>query len=109
MDTRDFAEAFVGHLARDDFHTVGSLAAYLALPDEERSGDEANIVDTRVSRTLLEALGYASAEIDYNSNKENLRPDFVIRVRDFPGCCFIVEDKSMPIRLTQTPTICSVL
>ena len=43
---------------------------------------------------LLEALGYASSEIDYNAGKDNLRPDFVIRIRDFPGCCFIVEDKT---------------
>jgi hypothetical protein len=94
VETKDFAEAFVGRLARDDFHTAGSLAAYLGSPEEERGGDEANIVDTRVSRALLEALGYASAEIDYNAGKDNLRPDFVIRIRDFPGCCFIIEDKA---------------
>lgn len=94
METKDFAEAFIGRLARADFHAIGSLAAYLALPERERGGDEANIVDLRVSRVLLEALGYGGAEIDYNAGKDNLRPDFVIRIRDFPGCCFIVEDKA---------------
>ena len=94
MEAKDFAEAFVGRLARDDFHTVGSLSAYLALPETERAGDEANIVDLRVSRVLLEALGYGGAEIDYNAGKDSLRPDFVVRIRSFPGCCFIVEDKT---------------
>ncbi len=94
VDTKDFADCFVGRLARDDFHTAGSLAAYLALPDGDRRGDEANIVDLRVSLVLLEALGYGGAEIDYNLGKDNLRPDFVVRIRDFPGCCFIIEDKT---------------
>ena len=84
MDTKDFAEAFVGRLARDDFHASGSLAAYLSIPEKDRSGDEANIVDVRISRVLLEALGYTGSEIDYNANKENLRPDYVVRIRDFP-------------------------
>nr|WP_294545545.1 N-6 DNA methylase [uncultured Rhodopila sp.] len=94
METKEFAEALVGQLARDNFHTVGSLAAYLALPERDRGGDEANIVDSRISRLLLEALGYGGAEIDYNAGKDNLRPDFVVRIRAFPGCCFIVEDKA---------------
>lgn len=94
MDTKEFAENFIGRLAREDFHVKGSLAAYLDLPDRDRGGDEANIVDSRVSRMLLEALGYGGAEIDYNAGKDNLRPDYVLRIRDFPGCCFIIEDKA---------------
>jgi hypothetical protein len=94
VDTKDFAEAFVGRLARDDFHASGSLAAYLSIPEKDRSGDEANIVDVRISRVLLEALGYTGSEIDYNASKENLRPDYVVRIRAFPECCFIIEDKA---------------
>ncbi len=94
METKDFADSFIGRLARDDFHSVGSLTAYLALPEKERGGDEANIIDSRVTRLLLESLGYGGAEIAYNAIKDNLRPDFTITIRDFPGCCFIVEDKT---------------
>jgi type I restriction enzyme M protein len=102
VETKDFVEAFIGRLARDDFHSVGSLAAYLALPERDRGGDEANIVDLRVSRVLLEALDYGAAEIDYNAGKDNLRPDFVVRIRDFPGCCFIVEDKTTTERRLES-------
>lgn len=94
MNTKEFAEAFIGRLARDDFHADGSLAAYLARPTQDRSGDEANIVDRRITQTLLECLGYSAAEAEYNVSKNNLRPDFSVRIRDFPGCCFIVEDKA---------------
>lgn len=102
METKDFAEAFVGRLARDDFHTTGSLAAYMALPERDRIDDEANIVDLRVSWALLEALGYGGAEIDYNASKDSLRPDFVVRIRNFPGCCFIVEDKTTTERRLES-------
>lgn len=94
METKDFAEAFIGCLAQDDFHRTGSLAAYLALPEAARNGDEANIVDLRISRILLGALGYAGLEVDYNASKDNLRPDFAVRISDFPGCCFVIEDKA---------------
>jgi hypothetical protein len=46
------------------FTRQGSLAAYLSIPEKDRSGDEANIVDVRISRVLLEALGYTGSEID---------------------------------------------
>ena len=94
MQATDFAEAFIGRLARGDFDRVGSLTAYLALPDSDRAGDEANIVDARVTRILLEALGYQGAEIIYNEANRGLRPDYEIRISRYPECCFIVEDKS---------------
>ena len=102
MEAKDFSDAFIGRLARDDFHVKGSLAAYLALPEKDRGGDEANIVDLRISRVLLEVLGYGGAEIDYNAGKDNLRPDYVIRIHDFPGCCFIIEDKVTNERRLET-------
>jgi hypothetical protein len=94
LETVHFANALIGRLAQGNFHTSGSLAAYLALPERDRGGDEANIVDSRVTRLLLEALGYEASEINYNAAKDNLRPDFEIKIRDFPGSCFIVEDKT---------------
>jgi hypothetical protein len=94
LETVDFANALIGRLAQENFHTSGSLAAYLALPERDRGGDEANIVDSRVTRLLLEALGYQASEINYNAAKDNLRPDFEIKIRDFPGSCFIVENKT---------------
>ena len=94
LEPSDFAQAFIGRLASNDFHVVGSLTSYLALPDSQRSGDEANIVDMRITRVLLEALGYQPAEINYNVAKDSLRPDYEIRIRGYPNCCFAVEDKA---------------
>ena len=44
---------------------------------------------------LLRALGYTSNEIDYNDQNANLRPDFAVRIAEYPRqACFIVEDKN---------------
>ncbi|MDA8253166.1 MAG: hypothetical protein M0Z28_28905, partial [Rhodospirillales bacterium] len=94
MSVEAFAEAFIGRLAADDFHACGSLAAYLARPEAERSGDEADVIDQRVTRTLLAALGYAVAEFEYNVGRDNLRPDYVVQIARYPLCCFVVEDKA---------------
>ncbi|MEZ7524414.1 HsdM family class I SAM-dependent methyltransferase [Burkholderia vietnamiensis] len=90
-----FLAAFIGRLADDQFSTDGCLAAYLSIPETNRTGDEANIVDQRVTKILLQSLGYADREIDYNEQHGSLRPDFAIRIPEYPRqACFIVEDKS---------------
>lgn len=90
-----FLTSFIGELASDHFSTDGCLASYLATPDINRTGDEANIVDLRITKNLLIALGYASKEIDYNDQKGALRPDYAIRIAEYPRpACFIVEDKN---------------
>lgn len=53
-----FLTAFVGELAGDHFSTDGCLASYLATPDINRLGDEANIIDLKITTCLLSALGY---------------------------------------------------
>ena len=68
------------------------------MPENERSGDEANIVDQRITKSLLDALGYAGKEIDYNDQHGSLRPDYAIKIDEYPrSACFIVEDKSTAI------------
>ena len=94
LEGTDFAAAFLERLASNAFHDVGSMTDYLALPASRRTGDEANIVDLRVTRALLESLGYQAAEINYNVGKDNLRPDYEIRIARYPDCCFVVEDKT---------------
>ncbi|MEI7996038.1 MAG: hypothetical protein WCH01_14165 [Methylococcaceae bacterium] len=90
-----FVNSFIGVLADDHFSTDGSLPAYLSTPESNRSGDEANIVDHRITQVLLLSLGYATKEIDYNEQHGTLRPDFAIKIDEYPRpACFIVEDKN---------------
>jgi hypothetical protein len=90
-----FLTSFIGTLADDHFSTDGCLAHYLATPGIDRSGDEANIVDLRITQLLLSALGYASKEIDYNDQKGAMRPDYAVKIAEYPRpACFIVEDKN---------------
>jgi hypothetical protein len=90
-----FLESFVGGLASPKFSAEGSLADYLALPAEQRRGDEAKVVDARVTQLLIESLGYARRECEYNAQVERQRPDFVVKIKEYPRpACFIVEDKS---------------
>ena len=90
-----FLNCFVGALASDQFSTSGSLPAYLSTPESTRSGDEANIVDQRITKLLLDALGYGINEIDYNEQHRTLRPDYAVKIPEYPRpACFIVEDKN---------------
>ena len=93
-----FLNLFIGTLAADQFSTSGSLSSYLSIPDDLRSGDEANIVDQRIAGTLLNALGYDLNEIDYNNQKGNLRPDFAVSIPEYPRpACFIIENKNTAV------------
>jgi type I restriction enzyme M protein len=90
-----FMHDFVGYLASDEFSEYGSLSKYLKRPESDRCGDEANIVDMKITSILLFALGYAPKEWDYNTQKGNMRPDFSIKIPEYPRpACFIVEDKA---------------
>ena len=94
MTTEEFADAFIGRLAQDSFHACGALSAYLELPEADRGGDEANIVDARVTRLLIEALGFGISEARYNQHKEQQRPDYTLEIREYPGVCLVIEDKA---------------
>ena len=90
-----FITQFIGGLASDTLTVQGSLNAYLAQPEAERSGDEAHFIDFKITPLLLACLGYASKEVSYNAQKKNLRADFVLKIEEYPDrACFIVEDKS---------------
>ena len=89
-------------MANDALTSEGNLLSYLAKPEYERSGDEANLVDFKITQSLIALLGYAPREVTYNQQKKNLRADFVVQIDEYPDrACFIVEDKSTAhVRLT---------
>ena len=72
---------------------------YLNRADNQRSGDEASIVDTALVSPLLGLLGFAPAERVYNLARLNGRPDFAPEDAVL-GTCFMVEDKSTSLQLT---------
>src|SRR5216683_1325580 len=69
---------------------------YLALPPQDRSNDEADAVDERFARYILNWLGFTN-EDDWNYNrpqsgKKTNRPDFSVHAS--VGKAFIWEDKN---------------
>lgn len=91
----DFLKQFIGGLASPKLSSKGDLTTYLSGPQSERSGDEANIVDLRVSQALILALGYTTKDFKYNELKDHLRPDFEIKITEYPNrACFVIEDKN---------------
>jgi len=72
---------------------------YLNRSDNQRSGDEASIVDTAIVGPLLGLLGFAPAARVYNLARLNGRPDFAPEDAVL-GTCFMVEDKSTALSLT---------
>ena len=72
-----------------------SYADYLQLPANQRSNDEADIVDRQFTHKLLEWLGYISGDVIYNRPtpaQPGNKPDFVVKISG--STAFIVEDKS---------------
>ena len=68
---------------------------YLDLPAAERRNDEADAVDQRFARAVLEWLGFDESDWNYNRPQEGQkanRPDYVIR--SGVGTAFIWEDKN---------------
>ena len=47
---------------------------YLSLPDEDRHGDEANVVDNRFTQALLSWLGWTQGDYDYNAPEASGSP-----------------------------------
>ncbi len=75
---------------------------YLIKPEGKRSGDEANAVDIRFTRYVLEWLGFSDSEWSYNepqAGQKANRPDYVIR--GAIGVAFIWEDKNSTLELSE--------
>ncbi|MEJ7847799.1 MAG: N-6 DNA methylase [Pyrinomonadaceae bacterium] len=94
-DFDQFLDSLFSKLAADNFYQSESLTHYLNLPSVDRSGDEANIVDAKITSILIEALGYSSGEVQYNLASANRkRTDFTVRIADYPRPCFVAESKN---------------
>lgn len=94
----DFLTDFFKIFASKTFRG-GNYLSYLKRSNEQRSGDEAPIVDTAIVGPILGLLGFAPAERVYNQQRQNGRPDFAPADALY-GTCFIVEDKSTSLQLT---------
>ena len=97
MSATNFIADFIGGLARDDFYNGQTFPGYFDRDPSARSGDEANIVDDKISRLLLVALGFSDAERGYNPVKDHRRVDFETRISLYPRPCFVIEDKNTTI------------
>jgi len=94
-DFDSFIEKLFNDLTDDSFYQSDSLTKYLSLPTAQRSNDEANIVDDKITRKLISALGYSSGEIQYNLPQANKkRTDFTVRISEYPRPCFVAESKN---------------
>ena len=94
----DFLAGFFKIFASKTFRG-GDYLEYLNRPNEQRSGDEASIVDRAIIGPLLDLLGFAPAEQVYNQQHLNGRPDFAPTDALY-STCFMVEDKSTSRELT---------
>ena len=86
----DFLTNFFKIFASKTFRG-GDYLEYLNRPSEQRSGDEASVVDRAIIAPLLDLLGFAPAEQVYNQQRLNGRPDFAPADALY-GTCFMVED-----------------
>lgn len=99
MSATNFIAGFIGNLAREDFYAGQTFAQYFERDPATRGGDEANIVDDKISRLLLISLGFGDAERDYNAVKDQRRADFVAKLpKIYPRPCFVIEDKNTAIQ-----------
>jgi type I restriction enzyme M protein len=94
----EFLPAFFGIFTRRSFRGADFLN-YLNRSEDQRSGDEASIVDTAIASPLLGLLGFEAGERVYNQQHLGDRPDFAPSDPVY-GTCFIVEDKSTSLALT---------
>lgn len=94
----EFLPAFFALFTQTGFRGA-DFSAYLTRPANQRSGDEASVVDTALIGPLLGLLGFAPAERVYNLQKGADRPDFAPEDAAY-GTCFMAEDKSTSLALT---------
>lgn len=93
----DFLPAFFAVFTPSSFRGA-DFPGYLDRPANQRTDDEASIVDTAVVIPLLGLLGFAPGEQAYNRQKHGDRPDFAPENALY-GTCFVVEDKATALPL----------
>jgi type I restriction-modification system DNA methylase subunit len=97
----DFLAGFQHIFTRTGFRGV-DFRTHLARPANQRSGDEASIVDRAIVGPLLELLGFAPGDQNYNVQRRGDRPDYAPSVAVY-GTCFVVESKNTTTTLTLNP------
>ncbi|NNJ10998.1 N-6 DNA methylase [Chloroflexales bacterium ZM16-3] len=96
--TPDFLAQFQHIFTRNGFRG-GDFQTYLTKPTNQRSGDEASIVDRAIVAPLLDLLGFAPGDQNYNLQRRGDRPDYAPSVEVY-GTCFVVESKNTTLTLT---------
>lgn len=97
----DFLAGFQDISTRRGFRGV-DFRTHLTRPIRERSGDEASVVDRAIVAPLLDLLGFAPGDQNYNVQQRGDRPDYAPSAEVY-GTCFIVESKNTTTTLTLTP------
>lgn len=88
----DFLTQFQDIFTRNGFRGV-DFRTHLARPSNQRSGDEASIVDRAIVGPLLDLLGFPPGDQNYNVQQRGDRPDYAPRADGY-GTCFVVESKN---------------
>ena len=67
---------------------------YVSQSPDFRRGDEADVVDQRITPVLLDALGYTGATRLYNAQEDRERPDFRLKLHPTAPDICLWEDKA---------------
>jgi type I restriction enzyme M protein len=94
----DFLTGFQQIFTRSGFRGT-DFQTYLSKPAQQRSGDEASIVDRAIVGPLLDLLGFAPGDQNYNLQRRGDRPDYAPSIEVY-GTCFVVESKNTTLNLT---------
>lgn len=99
-DRASFSREVIEPIRIEHGGEILDYGAYLALPEEVRSNDEAAVVDQKFTRNLLKWLGYGENDWTYNRpTRESGPPDY--RVAPDGALAFIVEDKNTTERFKR--------
>jgi len=96
MDFDTFRTALLEGLGQANLYAGMNLLEYLSTPASSRTGDEAALIDDKLTPILLKALGYISSDWVYNLQEKTIRPDFRLQLGkdEYPRPPFIVENKN---------------
>ena len=96
MDFDTFRKVLLEGLGQANLYAGMNLLEYLKTPASSRTGDEAALLDDKLTPILLQALGYTRSDWIYNLQDKNIRPDFRVQLGkdEYPRPPFIVENKN---------------